>query len=117
VIKTLLMEDDHPAPLVVLMHGDRQLSTRALARAIGAGGVHPCAPDVAERHSGYKVGGTSPFGLRKPLPIYMEASIAELDRVYLNGGKRGYLTCLATADATPLLQSTLVNAAQRARHA
>ena len=76
VIKTLVMEDDRRAPLVVLMHGDREVSTRALARAIGAGGVRPCAPDVAERHSGYKVGGTSPLGLRKPLPIYMEASTA-----------------------------------------
>jgi Cys-tRNA(Pro) deacylase len=81
VIKTLVMEDNRRAPLVVLMHGDREVSTRALARAIGAGSGRPCAPDVAERHSGYKVGGTSPFGLRKPLPIYMESSIAELDRV------------------------------------
>ena len=115
VIKTLVMEDDRRAPLVVLMHGDREVSTRALARAIGASSVRPCAPDVAERHSGYKVGGTSPFGLRKPLPICMEASIAELDRVYLNGGKRGYLTGLATADATRLLRPTLVNAAQPPR--
>src|SRR5262245_11730585 len=115
VIKTLVMEDDHRSPLVVLMHGDREVSTRALARAIGAGSVRPCAPDVAERHSGYKVGGTSPFGLRKPLPIYVEASIADLDRVYINGGKRGYLTGLATEDATRLLRPTLVDAAQPPR--
>ena len=76
VIKTLVMEDERRAPLVMLMHGDREVSTRALARAMGVGSVRPCAPDVAERHSGYKVGGTSPFGLRKVLPIYMEASIA-----------------------------------------
>jgi Cys-tRNA(Pro) deacylase len=117
VIKTLVMEDDRRAPLVVLMHGDREVSTRALARAIGAGSVRPCAPDVAERHSGYKVGGTSPFGLRKPLRIYMESSLADLERVYLNGGKRGYLTGLATADVTRLLQPRLVDAAQPSRHA
>jgi Cys-tRNA(Pro) deacylase len=115
VIKTLVMEDDRRAPLVVLMHGDREVSTRALAREIGAGSVRPCAPDVAERHSGYKVGGTSPFGLRKPLPIYLEASIARLDRVYINGGKRGYLIGLATEDVTRLLRATLVNAAHPPR--
>jgi Cys-tRNA(Pro) deacylase len=117
VIKTLVMEDDRRTPLIVLMHGDREVSTRAVARAIGAGGVRPCAPDVAERHSGYKVGGTSPFGLRKPLPIFMEASISALDRVYLNGGKRGYLTGLAMADVRHVLQPTLVSAAQPPREA
>src|SRR5215470_6492413 len=91
VIKTLVMEDDRRAPLVVLMHGDREVSTRALTRALGTGGAAPCAPDVAERHSGYKVGGTSPFGLRKALPIYMETTIAGLVRIFVNGGKRGYL--------------------------
>jgi Cys-tRNA(Pro) deacylase len=88
VIKTLVMEDDRRAPLVMLMHGDREVSTRALARAMGVGSVRPCAPDVAERHSGYKIGGTSPFGLRKMLPIYMEATIGALPRVFVNGGKR-----------------------------
>ena len=112
VIKTLVLEDDRRAPLIVLMHGDREVSTRALARAIGAGGVKPCAPDVAERHSGYKVGGTSPFGLRKPLPIHMESTIASLDRVYVNGGKRGYLVEMAAADLIRLLAPTPVSAAQ-----
>jgi Cys-tRNA(Pro) deacylase len=114
VIKTLVMEDDRRAPLVVLMHGDSQVSTRALARTLGAGSVRPCAPDVAERHSGYKVGGTSPFGLRKPLPICMEASIADLDRVFVNGGKRGYLVGMAAADAIRLLKPRLVTVARPA---
>lgn len=106
------MEDDRHAPMIVLMHGDREVSTRALARALGTGSVKPCAPDVAERHSGYKVGGTSPFGLRKPLPIYLESTIAELDRVYVNGGKRGYLVEMAAADLVRLLSPTPVSAAQ-----
>ena len=114
VIKTLVMEDDQRAPLVMLMHGDREVSTRALARAMGAGSVRPCALDVAERHSGYRVGGTSPFGLRKPLPIYMEATIASLARVFVNGGKRGYLVGLETGDLVRLLQPIAVNAAQAA---
>lgn len=112
VIKTLVMEDDRRAPAVVLMHGDREVSTRALARTLGAKAIRPCAPDVALRHSGYKVGGTSPFGLRKPLPIYMEASIADLDRVFVNGGKRGYLVGLASADLIRVLRPTPVSAAQ-----
>jgi Cys-tRNA(Pro) deacylase len=112
VVKTLVMEDDRRAPLVVLMHGDREVSTRALARTLGAASVRPCAPDVAERHSGYKVGGTSPFGLRKPLPVYMEASIAGLERVFVNGGRRGYLVGIATADLVRLLRPTLVSVAR-----
>ena len=112
VIKTLVMEDDRRAPLVILMHGDREVSTRALARALGAGSIRPSSPDVAERHSGYKVGGTSPFGLRKPLPIYMEASIAALPRVFVNGGKRGYLVGLDPGDLERLLSPTRVSAAQ-----
>jgi len=115
VIKTLVMEDDRRSPLVVLMHGDREVSTRGLARAIGAGSVRPCAPDVAERHSGYKVGGTSPFGLRKALPIYMETTIAGLVRIFVNGGKRGYLVGIDPADLVKLLHPTLVDAAQAAR--
>jgi len=114
VIKTLVMEDDRRAPLVVLMHGDREVSTRALARALGAGGVGPCAPDVAERHSGYKVGGTSPFGLRKPLPVYMETSIAGLPRVFVNGGKRGYLVGLSSDDLIRVLRPTAVEVARPA---
>ena len=112
MIKTLVMENDRRAPLVMLMHGDREVSTRALARAMGVGSVRPCAPDVAERHSGYKVGGTSPFGLRKALPIFMEATIAGLPRVFVNGGKRGYLVGIDTADLVRLLQPTAVDAAQ-----
>ena len=115
VIKTLVMEDERRAPLVMLMHGDREVSTRALARAMGVGSVRPCAPDVAERHSGYKVGGTSPFGLRKALPIYMEATIAGLRRIFVNGGKRGYLVGIDPADLVRLLQPTVVDAAQAAR--
>ena len=95
--------------------GDREVSTRALARAMKVGSVQPCAPDVAERHSGYKVGGTSPFGLRKALPIYMEATIGALPRVFVNGGKRGYLVGIDTADLIRLLQPTAVDAAQAAR--
>jgi Cys-tRNA(Pro) deacylase len=114
VVKTLVMEDASRAPLVVLMHGDREVSTRALAREIGAAGVTPCAPEVAERHSGYRVGGTSPFGLRKPLPIHMEASIADLPRVWVNGGRRGYIVGLVTADLVRLLSPRLVCAARSA---
>ncbi len=91
VVKTLVMEDDRKQPLVVLMHGDKQVSTRELARQLGVGKVSPCSPDVAEKHTGYQVGGTSPFGTRKVLPVYVEESILELPRIYINGGKRGYL--------------------------
>jgi Cys-tRNA(Pro) deacylase len=91
VVKTLVMEDDCKRPLIVLMHGDREVSTKALARAIGVKSAAPCRPDVAERHTGYLVGGTSPFGTRKALPVYVERTILDLDRVYVNGGRRGYL--------------------------
>lgn len=91
VVKTLVMEDAAKKPLVVLMHGDRSVSQKALARAIGTKSVEPCTPETAQRHSGYQVGGTSPFGLRKPLPIYVEESILALPLVYVNGGGRGYL--------------------------
>lgn len=111
VVKTLVMEADEARPLVVLMHGDREVSTKALARQIGARSVRPCAPDVAERHTGYRVGGTSPFGTRKPLPIYMQQSIAELPRIYINGGSRGFLVSLAPADLQTVLQPTLVDVA------
>src|SRR5262249_33455078 len=112
VIKTLVMEDDRRAPCIVLMHGDREVSTRALARGLGGKSVGPCAPDVAGRHSGYKVGGTSPVGLRKPLPIYLEASIADIDRVFVNGGKRGYLVGLAASDLARVLKPIAVRVAQ-----
>jgi Cys-tRNA(Pro) deacylase len=114
VVKTLVMEDERRAPLVVLMHGDREVSTRALARELGSKTIAPCAPAVAERHSGYRVGGTSPLGLRKPMPVCLEASIAELPRVFVNGGARGYLVGLAPADLIGLLRPRLVRAARPA---
>jgi Cys-tRNA(Pro) deacylase len=93
------------------MHGDREVSTKNLARQIGVKTIAACAPAVADRHSGYQVGGTSPFGLRRPLPVYMERSIAALPRIYINGGKRGYLVGLDPADAIRVLKPTLVDAA------
>ncbi len=95
VVKTLVMQDDRGEPLIVLMHGDRQVSTKNLARAIGAKSVAPCAPEVAQRHSGYLVGGTSPFATRKTMPVYVEASVLALPRLLINGGRRGYLVGLA----------------------
>jgi len=91
VVKTLVMQDDRAQPLVVLMHGDLQVSTKALARAIGCKSVEPCKPEVAQRHSGYLVGGTSPFGLRKPMPVYVEQGVLALPRICINGGRRGFL--------------------------
>ena len=111
VIKTLVMETEARAPLVVLMHGDRQVSTQRLARTIGAKRVAPCEPAAAQRHTGYVVGGTSPFGLRKPLPIYAEESIFALPRVYLNGGKRGFLVGLAPEVIEDLLDPEMVDVA------
>ena len=111
VIKTLIMEDDRKQPLIVLMHGDRKVSTRELARLLGVKTAAPCDPTVANKHSGYLVGGTSPFGTRKPMPVYLEASILELPRIYLNGGKRGFLVGLAPTDVQRLLQPTLVQVA------
>ena len=110
VIKTLVMEDEGKKPLIVLMHGDREVSTKNLARQIGAKTVTPCAPDVAQRHTGYMVGGTSPFGTRKVLPVYMERTIAELDRLYVNGGRRGFLVSMSPADLIRVLSPTLVDA-------
>jgi Cys-tRNA(Pro) deacylase len=111
VVKTLVMEDDAKRPLVVLMHGDREVSTKNLARQISARTVKPCAPDVAERHTGYQVGGTSPFGTRKPLPVYVERTILDLDRVYLNGGRRGFLVSLDPRAAAQALNATPVDVA------
>jgi Cys-tRNA(Pro) deacylase len=91
IVKTLVMQDEKREPLVVLMHGDRQVSTKNLARAIGAKSVEPCTPEVAQRHSGYQVGGTSPFGLRKAMPVVVEASVLALPRICINGGRRGFL--------------------------
>jgi Cys-tRNA(Pro) deacylase len=111
VVKTLIMEDEEGQPLVVLMHGDREVSTRQLARTIGARSVAPCKPEVANRHSGYLVGGTSPFGTRKAMPVYMERSVLDLPRVYINGGSRGFLLGMAPTDIVALLQPTLVDVA------
>mgnify|MGYP001044997535 CR=1 FL=1 len=108
VVKTLVMEDERRNPMVVLMHGDRQVSTKELARTIGVKAVSPCSPEVASRHSGYLVGGTSPFGMRKAMPVYMEESILDLPRIYLNGGKRGFLVGLDPAEAVRLLRPVLV---------
>ena len=104
VIKTLVMEDDRGQPLIILMHGDRQVSAKELARAIGARSVVPCAPQAADRHSGYQVGGTSPFATRKALPVYMEESIRELPTLYINGGKRGFLVEITPADLERVLE-------------
>jgi len=111
VVKTLIFEDESSAPLCILMHGDREVSAKQLARAIGAKAVAPCAPDVADRHSGYQVGGTSPFGLRRAMPIYMERSILGLPRIYINGGARGFLVAIDPKDAHRVLAPTLVDAA------
>ncbi|MFD2112853.1 Cys-tRNA(Pro) deacylase [Thiorhodococcus fuscus] len=111
VIKTLIMEDEKGNPLIVLMHGDRQVSTQALARTVGVKRIAPCDPKVADRHSGYQVGGTSPFGTRHAMPVYCEQGIATLPRIYINGGKRGYIISLDTQDALRLLQPTLVEMA------
>ncbi len=108
VIKTLVMEDEAGRPLIVLMHGDREVSTKALARALGVKAVNPCDPATASRHTGYLVGGTSPLGTRKKLPVCLEASILELPVIYLNAGKRGFLAELAPGDLVPLLSPTPV---------
>lgn len=104
VIKTLVMEDDNKKPLIVLMHGDRQVSTKQLARELGVKSVKPCEPEVANRHSGYVVGGTSPFATKKQMPVIMQKTIADLDFIYINGGKRGFLVKVATVDVIKILQ-------------
>jgi len=111
VIKTLVMEDEAKRPFVVLMHGDREVSTKELARALGVKAVRPCAPETAERHSGYQVGGTSPFGLRKPMPVFIEESILGLPRIYINGGKRGFLVELDPRELARVLEPTPVRVA------
>lgn len=111
VIKTLIMEDETKQPLIVLMHGDKEVSTKNLARQAGRKTVSPCAPDAAQKHSGYLVGGTSPFGTRKQMPVYLERSIADLDRIYINGGRRGFLISLAPSDLIRVLSPLLVDAA------
>jgi Cys-tRNA(Pro) deacylase len=111
VIKTLIMEDERKQPLIVLMHGDRQVSTQALARQLRVRSITPCDPAVAHKHSGYLIGGTSPFGTRKVMPVYLEASILDRPRIYINGGKRGFLVGMTSADLQRLLQPTQVQVA------
>ena len=111
VIKTLVMEDDARRPFVVLMHGDREVSTKELARALGVKAIQPCSPETAQRHSGYMVGGTSPFGLRKEMPVYIEETILQLPRIYINGGKRGFLVGLDPRELARVLKPTLVHVA------
>jgi len=111
VIKTLIFEDDAKKPLCILMHGDRDVSAKNLARQIGVKSVAPCLPAVADRHSGYQVGGTSPFGLRRAMPVYCEKSIAALERIYINGGARGFLVGILPGDLVLVLKPTLVDVA------
>ncbi len=111
VVKTLVMQDERALPLIVLMHGDRKVSTKNLARQSGRKSIEPCKPEVAQRHTGYQVGGTSPFGTRKPLPVYMERSISALPAVYINGGRRGFLVHLKTEDLVSVLKPSLVDVA------
>src|SRR5207253_2908738 len=111
VVKTLVMEDEKARPLVVLMHGNRKVSTKNLARQIGVKSVEPCKPEVASRHSGYLVGGTSPFGLRKAMPVYIEATILSLPRILINGGRRGYLVAIDPRVCVPLLGAQPVDCA------
>jgi Cys-tRNA(Pro) deacylase len=111
VVKTLIMEDERARPLVVLMHGNRKVSTRNLARQIGVKSVEPCRPEVANRHTGYLVGGTSPFGTRKAMPVYIEETILALPRIAINGGRRGYLLGIDPRECVRLLGAKAVNCA------
>jgi Cys-tRNA(Pro) deacylase len=108
VIKTLVMEDENRKPLLVLMHGDLQVSTKELARIMGIKQVSPCTADMAQKHTGYLVGGTSPFGTRHRMPVYMEQSIAAESKIYINGGKRGYLVSMAPSELVRVLKPQLV---------
>src|SRR5690606_39212473 len=110
VIKTLIMEDESAKPLIVLMHGDREVSTKNLARQTGHKRIAPCSPDVAQRHSGYQVGGTAPFGTRRSMPVYVEDTILELPRILLNGGRRGYLVGIDPRHIVTLLGAVPVHA-------
>ena len=108
VIKTLVFEDDQRRPFLILMHGDREVSVKELARQIGARGVQPCKPEVADKHSGYQVGGTSPFGTRKAMPVYAEGTIFDLERIWINGGAKGFLVSLAPSVLQDLLKAHAV---------
>jgi len=112
VVKTLVMEDEDRKPLIVLMHGDRTVSTKDLARQANRKRIEPCKPDVAQRHTGYQVGGTSPFGTRKALPVFLERSILSLPAIYINGGRRGLLVRIAPREIERLLKPTLVDVAR-----
>jgi len=114
VVKTLVMEDESGKPLIVLMHGDRKVSTKNLARQAGRKRIEPCKPDVAQRHSGYQVGGTSPFGTKKRLPVFLERSVLELPWIYINGGRRGFLVRIKPDDLTRTLSAQLVEVALEA---
>lgn len=111
VVKTLIMQDEAAKPLIVLMHGDRKVSTKNLARQIPCKSVEPCKPEIANKHSGYLVGGTSPFATRKAMPVFVEASILELEKIYINGGRRGYLLGIAPTVLSQLLSVTAVQCA------
>jgi len=113
VVKTLVMHDQDARPFIVLMHGDRQVGLKNLARQIGVKRVEPCTPEVAQRHTGYQVGGTSPFGTRKELPIFVERGILELPSIFINGGTRGFLVQISSEVLTELLHATLVECAAR----
>jgi Cys-tRNA(Pro) deacylase len=111
VVKTLVMQDEAANPLLVLMHGDRKVSTKNLARQAGRKHIEPCKPEVAQRHTGYQVGGTSPFGTRKPLPVYVERSILEMPEIYINGGRRGLLVKIRTGDLARAMELNPVDVA------
>lgn len=111
VVKTLVMQDEAGEPLLVLMHGDRKVSTRNLARQAGVKRIEPCKPEAAQRHSGYQIGGTSPFGTRKELRVYLERSVLELPRIYINGGRRGFLVGIAPGEIVRTLRPVLVEVA------
>lgn len=108
IIKTLIMEDEQRKPLIVLMHGDQEVSTKELARSVGVKTISPCNPETALKNTGYQVGGTSPFATRKAMPVYIEKTITTLPRIYINGGKRGFLVSLKPESVIDLLQPTLV---------
>jgi Cys-tRNA(Pro) deacylase len=111
VVKTLVMETDKGDPLIVLMHGDRKVSTKELARVAGVKRIFPCKPEVAQRHSGYLVGGTTPFGARRKMPVYLERSVLDLDTIFINGGRRGYLLGMKPAEIVRVLAPILVDVA------
>jgi len=111
VVKTLVFEDEAKAPLIVLMHGDKEVSTKALARQLGRRAIEICKPEVANRHTGYQVGGTSPFGTRKAMPVHVERTVLELPRIYVNGGSRGFLVGLAPAELVRVLAPVPVDVA------